>query len=591
MILQALNELYERWAGDPDSGIAPAGYSQQKIAFKVVINPDGTLHGIESDKLERDGKLVPKSVLVCGSAKPSGSGINPCFLWDNPAYMLGYKPDDPKPERTQEAFEAFRQKHLKLEAAIDDAEFSAVCRFLEQWNPEQASQHAVLVETPTGFGLFQIRGRPGYVHQSSAVKNWWQTQLSPEDGAAAETETGLCLVTGTRSPLARVHDPKIKGVLGAQSSGAAIVSFNFDAVESYGKSQSYNAPVSETAAFQYCTALNQLLSKPGRRRQIGDATTVFWTAQPCPAEDILPSWASGPTIDEDPEVVENSLNVTLRAIANGQPITHLGDPSIPCYVLGLSPNAARISIRFWQVSRLDEFIDRIREHHADLQIVKSARDPEFLWLWQILRETARETKDIPPLLGGGLMRAILTGQPYPQMLLAALIRRIRADREINYVRAAAIKACLNRQTRFQIQPLDKELTVALDETRPETAYHLGRLFAALEKSQEDAQPGINATIKDRYFGAASSTPASVFPRLIRLNQHHMGKLEPRFRVAGERRIQSICSRFDHFPKILSLRDQGLFAIGYYHQRQDLFTKKSDSKSDSSAETPLTTSQE
>ncbi|HEY3391425.1 MAG TPA: type I-C CRISPR-associated protein Cas8c/Csd1, partial [Lacipirellulaceae bacterium] len=248
------------------------------------------------------------------------------------------------------------------------------------------------------------------------------------------------------------------------------------------------------------------------------------------------------------------------------------------YVLGLSPNAARISVRFWLESTLGKVLANLRQHFADLRIARGERDPEFPAAWLILRETVRDSKDIPPLLGGAVMRAILMGTPYPSMLLSSMIRRIRADREVRYVRAAAIKAHLNRNTRSGIDPLDKELEMSLDPTRAEPTYHLGRLFAELEKSQEDALPGINATIKDRYFGAASATPASVFPRLIRMSQHHLGKLDGGNRTYHEKRIQEILGNVDQFPSHLSLRDQGLFAIGYYHQRQDIFTKKPSSKS-------------
>lgn len=572
MILQALNDYYERMASDPESGISPAGFSRQKISFIVVVNPDGTLHAIEDGRVQSPaGKSIARSLQVCGAAKPSGSGINPGFLWDNTAYMLGFKPEDPKPERTREAFEAFRKRHLAAEKEINDPHFSAVCRCLEAWQPEQAGEHPLLAELATGFGVWQIRGQTEYVHERPAVKSWWLNRLAAATADAEGTAVGPCLVTGQTAVLARLHEPKIKGVNGAQSAGAAIVSFNLEAFESYGKSQSINAPVSQAAAFQYCTALNQLLSERERRRQVGDATVVFWTGAPCPAEDELAALMCGGVVEDEAEL--SRLRSTVSQIVQGLPLEKLGDPETPCYVLGLSPNVARISVRFWHTSRLADFIDRIREHYTDLQLVHSERDPDILWPWQILRETARESKDIPPLLSGGLMRAILLGQPYPQLLLGALIRRIRADQSIPYARAAAIKACLNRQSRFGIQPLSKELTVALDEERPEPAYQLGRLFAELEKTQQDALPGINDTIKDRYFGAASATPASVFPRLIRLNQHHLGKLDVQGRVYHERRIQGICSRVDRFPGQLNLRDQGLFAIGYYHQRQDIFTKK------------------
>ena len=578
MILQALVDFYRRLQDDAERRVAEFGYSQQKITFEVVLNDDGSLHQVEDARREEGKKMVPRPLVVPGGAKPSGSGINPCFLWDNTGYMLGYKPDNDKPERTRETYEAFRDRHLALKTEIDDPEFAAVCNFLQSWNPDDAESHEVLKETTSGFGVFRIRGRKHRVHETEAVDAWWRTQLAVE--AEGDSITGQCLVTGGTAPLARLHEPKIKGVRGAQSSGAALVSFNFDAATSYGKDQSINSPVSERAAFEYCTALNALL-QPGSNQclQIGDATTVFWTEKPTQAERVFGRLLE-PTGVED-EATKSKLRDTLKQIATGGYPPELGDQRVKFFILGLSPNAARVSIRFWHVSTLGGMVENLRRHFSDLALIRASdRDPEFPAVWQLLRETAREAKDIPPLLSGALMRAILTGTPYPDVLAGALLRRIRTDGRVNYLRCAAIKAWLHRNVHH---PNVQEIAMSLDTDRPEPAYQLGRLFAVLEKSQEDALTGLNATIKDRYFSSASSTPASVFPRLIRLNQHHLGKLETGPKIFHEKRIQEICGRIDEFPSHMNLRDQGLFAIGYYHQRQDFFTKKSDSNTSTDQE--------
>lgn len=578
MILRALNRYYERLLADPDSGVAEIGFSRQQISFAVVLEPGGALHAIQDARVEDDkGSKRNRPLVVPGNAKPSGSGINPCFLWDNSAYALGYKPDDPKPERTQEAFEAFRQRHLDAEQAIGDPAFSAVCRFLESWDPKQVESHEVLRELKSGFGVFRIRAAEGYVHQAPAVRAWWLTQLAEAEASDVDT-TGQCLVTGEVGPIARLHEPKIKGVWGAQSAGALLcaVDTSFTAASSYAKTQGYNFPVSETVAFQYTTALNRLLDRStNRRTNIGDTSVVFWTEKPSEVEDFIAQLLNGPedkkaedrTAEDEARV--NQVHSWLDAIAQGKLPQGMeeDDQATPFYVLGLSPNAARISVRFWLESTLGEFLEKLGRHYADLEIARGPKDLPHPPLWRLVRETARETKDVPDLLEGSLLRAILTGQPYPRMFYTALLGRIRADREVRHVRAAAIKACLNRN-------FDQELPMSLDPNRPEPAYQLGRLFAELEKTQEDALPGINDTIKDRYFSAASATPASVFPRIIRLNQHHLGKLEKGARTYHERRIQEIAGRVDGFPTHLDLQEQGLFAIGYYHQRQDIFTKKS-----------------
>ncbi len=267
MILQSLNAYYERLEKDPNVDIAPFGFSRQQISFCVVLNKDGSLHEIEDIRDQDEKKRIPKSVVVPGNAKPPGSGINPCFLWDNPAYLLGYKADDSKPERTRQSFEAFRARHVDTEAAMGDAEFSAVCRFLQEWEPSRAADYETLVEISTGFGVFRLRGQKQFIHESDAVQAWWKHQIESIEANDNESDaSGQCLVTGADGPLARLHEPKIKGVWGAQLSGAAIVSFNLDAFESYGKQQSLNSPVGERAAFQYCTALNRLLSRNSQQR-------------------------------------------------------------------------------------------------------------------------------------------------------------------------------------------------------------------------------------------------------------------------------------------------------------------------------------
>lgn len=574
MILQALNSYYQRLKLDPEVDIPPFGFSRQKISFCVVLNNDGTLHEIVP---EDDGNLEtprPKSLIVPGGTKPSGMGVNPCFLWDNTGYMLGFKPDDPKPERSKLTFKAFKQKHIQLMDFIDDPGFDVVCRFLAEWDPSNASKHPTVLETSTGFGVFRLRGQTHYVHQREAVLNWWRGRLESTD--TSKEVVGQCLMTGETSTLARLHEPKIKGVAGAQTAGASLVSFNETAYESYGRSQSYNAPVGEAAAFQYGTALNHLLHMDsGRCIRVGDATTVFWTESKSPVEELFAFIADPVKAATTNDETRDSIHSLLRRIMSGEDATDLGigDSHQPFHVLGLSPNAARLSVRFWSVTTLNELVLAIRQHFTDLNIVRSPRDSEFPAVWQLLTETARESKDIHPLLSGTLMRAILTGSAYPQTLFAAVIRRIRADGDLRAVRAGILKAFLNRNLRLNTSSSFKEITVALDPQRPEPAYQLGRLFAELEKTQQDALPSVNDTIKDRYFSVASATPRSVFPGILRTSQYHLKKLDFGRKSHHEKAIQEICGRFDQFPTHLNLNGQGLFALGYYHQRQAIFTKK------------------
>lgn len=580
MILQALNGYYERLAGLPDSGIAPFGFSEQKIAFVVVLASNGDLSHFEDLRIVEGRRSINRPLIVPGQAKPPGSGINPGFLWDNPAYLLGYKLDDAKPERTRKSFEAFREKHLALREKIGCAEFAAVCAFLAAWEPDRAAEHPVLQEWTTGFGVFQIANQTRYVHEHPAILEFWQKSLA-EAEATDEANSVACLVTGRFGPIALTHEPAIKGVRDSQSGGAKLVSFNCDAFTSYGKDQSRNAPVSEQAAFQYATALNHLLRAGSRQRLVvGDSTTVFWSEKSSPAEDLFaylldPAQAA---IDGGNTELEDRLRVLLTQIAHGGKPGELGDASALFYILGLAPNAARLAVRFWHVATLGELLKNIGEHFANLEIPRGPKDPEFPAIWQLLRETARESKDISPLLGGALARAVLTGAPYPQTLPLAVINRIRADHRISGTRAAILKAFLIRNHHHTIP-------MALDIEKPDPAYRFGRLFAALEKTQEDALPGINATIRERFYSSASATPGAVFPRLLRTYQHHLAKLEGGRKVNRERLVQEILNPLESFSRHLNLEGQAQFALGYYHQRQNFFTAKPKPENDTNSNPP------
>lgn len=584
MILHSLNELYSRLAEDPAYEIAPLGFSPQKISFRIVIKPDGTLFDIEDARKPDDrNRLQNDVILVPGEAKPPGAGINPCFLWDNQTYLLGRQPEDKPDGFGLKRFEAFRKRHQDLEKTIDTPEFSAVCRFLEQWSPEKIADHPILGELGTGFGIFQIQGEKKPVHEISAIQKWWRSTLVSDETAEDAADSGQCLVTGETAPIARLH-PKIKGVPGAQAAGASLVSFNATAYDSYAKDklQGLNSPVAVDVAFQYGTALNSLLTGPQAKKhriRIGDTSTVFWTEKRTILEDCLADiFSSGSQAVLEVQDIPRRAQIQrlLDAVRSGAGYDESGEADTPFFILGLAPNAARLSIRFFHRSTTADLIAKLHEHQECMKIVRQFpepvgnrfADPEFPAIWQILRETARVADEIPPLLSGALTRSIVEGTPYPEGLFSAIIRRIQADRTINYLRAATLKAVLVRN-HHQLIP------TMLDTVNTDTAYLLGRLFAALEKTQEDALPGINATIRDRFYSSASSTPASVFPRLLRTYQHHLSNLDGGAKVNRERLVQEIISSIsaEGFPNQFPLKKQGIFAIGYYHQRKNFFTKK------------------
>jgi len=580
MILQRLAEHYERIK----DGLPRPGYSLQKISFCVVLNADGSLNQFKSE-LQNEGKAsVARPLIVPGQAKPPGQGINPCFLWDNAAYMLGWSKDEDKQERAALSFAAFRQRHLDLEPTINDPAYAALCTFLRNWTPEMALLHSEdLEKISTNFGVFKIAGQTQYLHDVISLS------ASSKESAADSSDTSnnaMCLISGKLLPIARLHDPAIKGVAGAQSSGALIVSFNAPAYESYGKSQSFNAPVSSEAVFKYANTLNALLADRDHRVSLGDSTVVFWAEQPDPLEEVLSELFSDPfpaqadSPQEDPERLAQArlLLTQLREGTYSDPPQEYG-ATTKFFLLGLSPNASRLSVRLWVEADATELRGRLASHIRDIALDGSRTD-RLLTLWRIAEATGRwdtrkskfDTKLVSPKLAGDLARSVLTGAAYPQTLLATMIRRIHSDSEVAYARVAAIKACLTRNARLRGNPLEN--LVMLDPAATNAAYNCGRLFALLEKAQTDSADGeLNTTIKDRYFSSASSTPALVFPRLFRLSQHHLAKLSVGLRISYDRNFGLVMQQVTEFPRQLSLEDQGKFVIGYFHQRQDLYTSK------------------
>lgn len=587
MILQSLNELYQRLSADPENGLPVPGFSLQNITFCIVIRPDGTLVDIQDVRKEvveqtKSGKekktLRPLKLLVPGQSKPPGQGLNPCFLWDNTTYLLGYKKDDPNPDRTETAHKAFVNYHLSLNNYINHQDFRSICLFLQKWKPANIIEFKNIDEFSTGFGVFQIIGNTRYVHDIGEIKNFWLSKQS----SSTDNPIGHCLISGTTKTLASLHEPSIKGVNGAQSSGAKLVSFNLNSFTSLQKEQGYNAPVSEDAAFAYCNALNYLLSQRERTFRLGDATTLFWTDKPSGIEELLPFLLANPVNAED-ITLKQRISLVLNKIYHGRMSEDIGDTNTRYYILGLSPNASRLSIRFFHTGTLGELFGNLNQHFSQLRIIRqwdetNSKNPEPLYptAWSIIRETSRDSDGIPPLLAGGLMRSILLGHSYPEALALAILRRSRVVEKnqhsdgskdnINYFRASFLKAWLLRN-HHQI------ITEMLDESSNNNGYRLGRLFALLEKTQQDALPGINATIRERFYSSASATPRAVFGRLLRTYPHHLAKLEGGQKFYKEKLAQDILSEVKDFPAHLSLQDQAQFALGYYHQRKAFFTPK------------------
>ncbi|MFB3895589.1 MAG: type I-C CRISPR-associated protein Cas8c/Csd1 [bacterium] len=593
MILQSLYQYYQRLLDDPESHVAKPGYSKAKVSFALNISKDGELLNLIDLRKQEGKKLISPEIDVPVQGKRT-SGMSSNYLSDNPKYVLGIEFDKKTKgaKIAKEHFLHFKKYNLNIIGNSEDEGLQAICKFLNRWKPEESLNHPLInnrMEDLASASNLVFRLHPEYqnIHERNAAVELWQShQSNPSTGNEILSQ---CLITGEKKVIARLH-PDFKGIPGAQTSGASLVSFNQDSFESYGKSQSYNSPVSEDAAFAYGTALRHLLRFGSKQRiRIGDTTTVFWAERKTPAEDMLLELLSPEVNDDDINVVRDSdskpindsgvskkIYTILDRVRQGLHLKDISpdwDPDIRFYILGLSPNAGRISVRFWHVNTLGTLITRIGQHYQDLVIQKQYdSQPDFIPVWIILKELAVQGKseNVPPLINGALIRSILEGMSYPQGLYTAILTRIHADQKINYVRTSVIKACLIRQARINGITI-KEATMALNEGSTNVPYRLGRLFAWLEKAQEDANPGINSTIRDRYFGAASATPRSVFPILIRLAQHHIAKSDYGFSVNN--RIKEVVNEIDQFPAHLNLEDQGLFILGYYHQRNAIFTKK------------------
>ena len=572
MILQALYDYYLRKTADPDPArrLPAFGLEDKEIPFIIELSADGRPLGITPTKQGDGKKKIAQRYLVPKGVKRS-SGVAANLLWDTAEYVLGVDTRG-KPERVAEQHAAFRQRIADLpESARQDAGIQALERFYVNGGVADLSSDAAWPEILEGNPVmtFRLYNDGDLICQRPAVVS--ACRCDDDSGDA----TAICLVTGQQATTERLHTV-IKGVWGAQSSGATLVSFNLDAFTSFNKEQGDNAPVSPFAAFAYTTALNHLLDRNLRQRfQVGDASTVFWAQKEDAEAESVFAAVFGEQQD-DPDARIELVRGVLSAVQSGQFDGGRGENRF--YVLGLAPNAARISVRFWYAAPLHEVAQRIRQWFADLKMVRGGKDPEYPSLFRLLAACAQQGKadNIPPNLGGDIMRAILSGSPFPATWLNAAVLRCRAEQNVTYLRAAAIKASLNRLQRFQPnQSLDKELSDMLDLENTSPAYRLGRLFAVLERIQEKAiNP--NTTIRERYYGAASSSPVSVFTTLLRLKNHHLAKLNARENAYFERLLGEIMGGLNDFPKHLSLPEQGRFALGYYHQRQASFTKSTPS---------------
>lgn len=580
MILQSLMQYYESLA---EKGKVPRmGWCHAKVSCAVELDEDGQVKAIIPLKVpEMFGKkevLVPQQMNVPQMVVRS-SGISANFLCDNSKYMLGIDSTGTS-QRIKECFMAARDKHCSILQDSKGRMAKAIIRYFEQWNPDNADVNPVIKahwEDLTDGGNLIFCMESDYAQEDEEIKKIWNIYQDNNSGLV----DGICLVTGEKAEIARIHRG-IKGVPGAQSSGAALVSFNAPAFESYGKEQSYNAPVGKKAEFAYTTALNYLLSEKKYTFQLGDSMVIYWAeSAQTQYQDIFKSFFNS-SIDNQKE-----LEKVFTNLKNGLAVD-IDDVRIDLnqrfYILCLAPNAARLSIRFYYQNSFGNILENLSRHYERMSIVKPEWGKDYLSIQEMLMETVnKKSKDKKPVsnMATLVLRDILVDDRYPTSLYTGVLTRIRAEQGgITYGRAAIVKAYLIKNYNMK----EGEKYMGLNENCNEQAYVLGRLFAILELVQKDANPGINSTIKERYFNSACATPASVFPILIKLKNSHLKKIERSstgLKIQYEKTITELMGKLNiaetqiGFPRRLSLEEQGKFMLGYYHQIQKRYEKKED----------------
>lgn len=596
-MLAALVRRYERMAA---KGEAPVpGYSKKEIMFGITISQSGEVIDVTPRGEAVKGKLKPQSMIVPQLDRTSG--VVPGFLWDKTSYVFGATTPETGSKRVIDEHEAFKQCQIDIIGDSDDPGLRAFLNFLDKWSPEHYPSLPFSQEMLDKNVVFRVDGLgASWLHERPEAK-----ALARGCFTSPDAPMGLCLVTGKVEPIAVTHEPKIQGVRNAQSSGALLVSFNKTAFTSYGKEQGENAPVSEYAAFAYTTALNALLAERRNRVQIGDATVVFWAEpegeeEPYDAENVFAEFFGGGAETGPPEAgpapdaetQERDLLQKLATIAEGRAIPGLSiDPATKFYVLGLSPNAARISVRFWLETTIRQLAERLTRHFEDLRLEppawRAGKAPSIRSLIGHLAPM-RIDRDgrlkiifdaAPDHLTGEFVRAVLSGGDYPYAVLPTVLQRLKGDRVVTGLRVALIKAVLVRRARRQRTQLGSEEAGMTSDPLAETVGRkLGRLFALYERAQAGCFEELNSSLVDKFYASAMATPLYVFPSLDANFQHHLSKIRkgrdlakwvknPGALAGGlQKSVGELSSGIGFYPKQMPLEEQGQFVIGYYQQK-------------------------
>lgn len=588
-MLEELAELYEELC--KQGKVLPEGWGMAKVSHRIELDKDGHCKRIISAKEKVKVKNGKKEVEIAPTRKVPlpvirTIGVKANFLCDTPTYLLGVAKDGNK-ERANECFRAARKLHHKILDHCPASEAKAILAFFDTWDYEHAETDPMIQERIEELAaannlIFTVEGKDTTINRD--IEEAWENYLTSSKETANDAVKEQCLITGKRNqPIAILH-PKIKGVAGTKTTGANLVSFNAPAFWSYGKDkkQGENSPISEHAAFAYGTALNQLLADRRHTQVIGDTTVVYWSKHAITAaQDVIAARlgnigkSENHSWDEIAEQIKKGLTVNIDEETLNQ--------NEPFYILGLAPNASRIAVRFFEENRFREVLQNLEAHQKRMELQGPNWEKGEIPLWKILKETTNpNTKEscASPLMAGSLLRAILENTKYPESVYHQVLMRVFKDQEISHTKAAFIKAYLLKNA---TKHWEEKLQMAVNKETKEISYVLGRLFSVLEDIQQNAIPEINATIKKRYFNSACTTPAAVFPILLKLTNSHIGKFEKPKAIYFKKKLSALMDQIEMpntgmpFPKRLNLEEQGAFVLGYYQETQAKYVKKQEEK--------------
>lgn len=596
-MLEELVELYDELC--KQGKVLPEGWGMAKVSHKIQLDKKGNFKGIISAKEKIKVKNGKKEVEIAPTRKVPlpvirTIGVKANFLCDTPTYLLSVAKDGNK-ERAKECFEAAQKLHHKVLDHCLAEEAKAILAFFDTWDYEHPETDPMIQEKIEELAsannlIFTVDGKDTITNPD--IEKAWESYLTVSKEMAKDTVKGQCLVTGKKNqPIAILH-PKIKGVAGAKTTGANLVSFNEPAFCSYGKDkkQGENSPISEHAAFAYGTALNQLLADRRHTQIIGDMTVVYWSKHAITAaQDVIAA-----RLGNAEESKMHGWDEIIRQIQKGLTVDIDGETlekSEPFYILGLAPNASRIAVRFFEKNTFGEVLKKLEAHQERMKLQGPEWEKGEIPLWRILKETVNPNSKencISPLIAGSLLRSILTDSKYPESLYHQMLLRVFKDQDkpaeagskaiykVSHTKAAFIKAYLLKNA---TKHWEGKLQMAVNTETKDISYVLGRLFSVLEDIQLKAIPEINATIKRRYFNSACTTPAAVFPILLKLTNSHISKFEKSKAIYYKKKLGALMDQIEMpnagmpFPKRLNLEEQGAFVLGYYQETQARYVKK------------------